>query len=470
MDHPMHRTPGGEPRRTHPHPLILAALAAVLASCVATRPVPEPLAVEPQLPWESMSAFIALGEPGQALAAYEKAVAEQPDSPATRLLHARLLMLAGRLDEAREELGVLAAGRPADAEVFFNLSLVEGLAGRTVERRAALQRVIAADPGHAGALAALGDLALEADDEPAAAASYERALAGDPGNLVALMGQGEIAFRGKRYEESAGFLSRAIASDPTWPFSYVDRARARRSLGDAAGALEDLTKAIELDPEYPWTYVDRGRVHAQMGKSAEAIADFTVAIRLEPSLFAAYAPRAELLYRADRRAEAAADYTRALELRPDYWYAHAPLGVLLYGEGSWDRAHGELLAAYEKDPEEHAWALLAALALRRGGDARAANAELTALLGRIDRDSWYGEVARCLLDPSADFALTSRIERERNQPVRARMLYYLAEASALAGRRQAAQTYLFEAKDAGAADDPETRLARWELAKLGVAP
>ena len=79
-------------------------------------------------------------------------------------------------------------------------------------------------------------------------------------------------------------------------------------------------------------------------------------------------------------------------------------------------------------------------------------------------------MARCLLEPSADFALVSRIEREKNRALRARMLYYLAEAAALAGRPSAAQTYLFEAKDAGAADDPETRLARWELAKLGVTP
>jgi len=466
----MHRSPGGRSRRTHPHPILLAILAAALASCVATRPVPEQPIAEAELPWESMSAFIALGEPGRALEAYESALAERPDSPATKLLHARLLMIAGRLDEARAELSLLAAASPEDSEVLFNLSLVEGLAGRTAERKAALVRVVAADPGHAGANAALGDLALEAGDAAAAAASYERALAAEPGNLVALMGQGEIAFRDKRYEESAGFLTRAVEADAGWPFSYVDRARARRSLGDTAGALEDLTTAIGLDPGYPWTYVDRGRVHAQAGRLDEAIADFTAAIRLDGTMFAAYAPRAELLYRADRRSEAVADFTRVLDLRPDYWYAHAPLGVLLYGDGAWARAHDELLAAYEKESEEPAWALLAALAMRRGGDVRAANAELQALVSRLDRASWYWEVARCLLEPSADFALVTRIEREKNRPLRARMLYYLAEASALAGRRSAAQTYLFEAKDAGAPEDPETRLARWELAKLGVKP
>ncbi len=216
--------------------------------------------------------------------------------------------------------------------------------------------------------------------------------------------------------------------------------------------------------------MDRGRVHAQAGRTEEAIADFTAAIRLDSSLFAAYAPRAELLYRADRRAEAIADFTRVLDLRPDYWYAHAPLGVLLYGDGSWARAHEELVDAYAEDPEEHAWALLAALAVRRGGDVRRANAELQALLPALDRDSWYWEVARCLLEPSADFALVTRIEGEKNRALRARMLYYLAEASALAGRVLAAQTYLFEVKDSGAPEDPETRLARWELARLGVKP
>jgi hypothetical protein len=129
-----------------------------------------------------------------------------------------------------------------------------------------------------------------------------------------------------------------------------------------------------------------------------------------------------------------------------------------------------LRAAYGEEAEEPAWELLAALAARRGGDPRTASSVLQALLPDLDRSSWYGEVARCLLEPSADFALVTRIERESDRRLRARMLYYLAEASMLAGRPGAARAYLLEAKDAGAADDPETRLARWELAKLGVSP
>ena len=448
--------------------LCAAAIAALLVSCVAPRPAPEPPQSEP--PWESMSAFIALGEPEAALAAYERSLADAPESPETKLLYARLLMLAGRLDDARDELALLLAADPGNTDALFNLSLVEGLAGREDERAALLERVTAADPGNADALAALGDLALAAGDEAKAAARYDRALAAEPSNLVALTGKSEIAFRGKRYEESADLLTRAIAADPGWPFPYIDRARARRSLGNTAGALEDLTAAIGLDPEYAWTYVDRGRLFARTGRDGEAIADFTTAIRLDPTLFAAYVPRAELLYRADRRAEAIADFTRLLELRPDYWYAHAPLGVLLYGEGQWGGAYEHLRAAYAEEPEEPAWELLAALAARHGGDARIAASVLQALLPDLDRDSWYWEVARCLLEPSADFVLVTRIERESNRALRARMLFYLAEASTLAGRPRAAGSYLLEVKDAGAADDPETRLARWELAKQGVSP
>ena len=458
---------GTRAHRTIPA-LLAAAVAAALVSCVATPPLPD--RPEPEPPWESMSAFIALGEPEAALAAYERAITDAPGSAETRLLHARLLMLAGRLDDARDELGLLLAGDPKNVAVLFNLSLVEGLAGRESERAALLERVVAADPAHAEALAALGDLALAAGDEAEAASLYDRALAAEPGSLVALAGLSEIAFRGKRYEESADLLTRAITADPGWPFSYIDRARARRSLGDTTGALEDLATAIGLDPGYAWTYVDRGRLYARTGRDAEAVADFTAAIRLDPTLFVAYAPRAELFYRADRRAEAIADFTRVLELRPDYGYAHAPLGVLLYGEGQWGGAYTHLRAAYGEQPEEPAWELLAALAARRGGDRRTSASVLQALLPDLDRSSWYGDVARCLLEPSADFVLATRIERESDRVLRARMLYYLAEAATLAGRPGAARAYLLEAKDAGAADNPETRLARWELAKLGVSP
>jgi hypothetical protein len=63
----MHRSPGGKPRCPHLHLVLLAALSAALVSCAGTRPVPEQPIPEAELPWESMSAFIALGEPGQAI-------------------------------------------------------------------------------------------------------------------------------------------------------------------------------------------------------------------------------------------------------------------------------------------------------------------------------------------------------------------------------------------------------------------
>ena len=85
-------------------PLLL--LLTSLFACLAPQH-PPPTATED--PYESMSASIAMGKPEDALQSYEKSLAARPQSNATRILHARLLMIAGKLAEAREEFNLVLA-------------------------------------------------------------------------------------------------------------------------------------------------------------------------------------------------------------------------------------------------------------------------------------------------------------------------------------------------------------------------
>ncbi len=456
----------------HPRAALLppiVVMAILLSSCLAPSRAPRPPSapVPEEAPWESMSAFIALGDPAAALAAYEQALSRQPTGWETKVLHARLLLIAGKLPEAREELALLLAERPSDAEALSQLALLEGLEGNRAARKALLEKVVAIQPGRAEALAGLGDLALEDKDAEAAEGFYAAALAAEPSNLVALLGTAEVRARRKDWEGAAEAAGRAVEADPTYPFARIDRARARRALGDTAGAIEDLTAAIALDPSYPWSYIDRGRLYIGEARDAEALADFDMAVTLGPEIFAAWAYRAGLLAAAGREAEAASAWERVVSLRPDYWYAWPALGELAFARGDWARARETFLEA-SRYGEELSSLFLAALAAHRAGDPRAAAALVEPALPAIPRDSWEWDVARLLTRPGADLAVAARADREPNRALRARMLFYLAEMWLAAGREAAAMKLFVDIDGAGDPRAVETRLARRELARYSA--
>jgi tetratricopeptide (TPR) repeat protein len=448
--------------------VILAALAAasLLFSCIAPARAPEKVAAEAEIPYQSMAASLATGNPDKALQDYEAAVKSRPQARETRLLHARLLILAGKLEEAREELDLLIGEDARDAGALYNLSVLEGLRGNRKAQKELLLRTVEADPVHADALAALGDLALEAKDPASAHEYFSRALGRDGNSIIALMGEGALQSAAREYGKAAELFTRAIQVQPDFPFAYVDRARARRAQGDTAGAIADLSAAVHLDPGYSWNYLDRGKLYLQSGNSPEALQDFTMAVQLDPGLVEGYALRAELLYRGFRDREALPDYEKLVSLRPDYYFAYEPLGVLYMLAGAYEKSARAFREALRFEEDEFSYALLAALALRRAGKARDALDLLQSVVPRIPRDFWQYEAARFLMDPATDYPLTSRADKERNRTARARMLYYLAAVYLAGDKTRAALSYLLEIENTSPAASPETRLAAGELARL----
>ena len=303
----------------------LALFVSTLLACIA--PAHPPVAASTtDEPYESMSASIAMGNPDAALSIYEKALASKPQSNATRILHGRLLMIAGKLDAAREEFNLVLATDSRNTDALYNLSLVAGLQDRLDEQVSLLHQVVDIDPSYADALAALGDNALATGDTSAATAYYDRALAADGRTIGALIGAGEIQSRAKAWAAAAELFTRALLVQPDYPFAYIDRAQARVAMNDTDGALDDLSRAIAIDPQYSWSYIDRGKIYAARNRAAEAIADFDVALKLDPDEFEGYALRAGARASAGDTAGAIADWNRVVSMKPDYGYAYEPLG------------------------------------------------------------------------------------------------------------------------------------------------
>ena len=467
--------PSPDATRDDAAPRLLAAAKAVivlvplllLSVCLAPPRGPsrteEP--AEPEIPYDSMTASISLGQPEDALKSYEKALSASPHGSATQVLHARLLMIAGKLAEAREEFNLVLAEEPRNTDALYNLSLLAGLEGRDEERAALLRQTVQIDNTHADALAGLGQIALEARDTAAAQGFFDRALAHDPSNLEALLGRGSILMSAKQWKAADEVLTRAVAAQPDYPFSSIDRARARRALKDYAGAVQDLSHAISLDPQYPWSYIDRGRLYLLQSEGAEARADFSMAIRLDPDQFEAYALRAQSRADSGDAEGALRDWDQVLRLKPNYGYAYLPVATLAWSKGDWPRARESFLCAWGFQEDEPSLVLCAALCAVREHRPDDVPGIIAPALPSMPDGSWYRDVARFLHERAGEGALLARIDRERDAALKARMLFYVAVTYLSSGMDRAGLIYLMQADGRGAPHRIETELVRIELSR-----
>jgi len=154
--------------------VVFLLLLMALSACLAPSHAPEKTAPTPAVPYESMHDAIALGQPEDALKSYERALAARPQSSATRVLHGRLLMLAGKLVDARQEFTLVLADEPRNTDALYNLSMVAGLEDRGEEQEVLLRKVVEIEPRHADALAALGRKDLDRGQAAEATDLFQR--------------------------------------------------------------------------------------------------------------------------------------------------------------------------------------------------------------------------------------------------------------------------------------------------------
>ncbi|MBN1609416.1 MAG: tetratricopeptide repeat protein [Polyangiaceae bacterium] len=305
-----------------------------------------------------------LGEPSEALLAYDTALAADPNSTSARLGRVRCLGQLGQLDELLGELERLStlAGDPAMQLgcLLYSGELLEGELGRTQSAIACYEQVLATLPDHRGALVALerlyeaqrqsGDLmrilARQAAsfrvrseqvaslrelsrvghrDQPCAEICRDSALKileHQPGDLRALLDL-ELQFLAT---QNAKWLAQ---TDTQWVRSSISGSRRAAHRTRLAEFLEPLNAVQALEQHRPALREDPGNVGSARGISriAEAIGDvelLTEAAELEVSVVRSPERAATLLRSAARieRAagrpkEAGAILARALAVYPD---------------------------------------------------------------------------------------------------------------------------------------------------------
>ena len=259
------------------------------------------------------NAWLSLGKPKEAEAAFTAALAAKADFADALLGLATLRAGSGDLERARKIVdAVLAQPRaPAEASLLQAQFLV--VEGKTDAARATLEKLLEAKPDYlqaryqlASMLIAKGDLeqasaqvgairkvskqdirayyfealiASRRGELPAARAAIQQVLKGTPQHVPSLLLAGEVEFRAGQFNQAQDYLRRALNRSPGLLPAERLLAATYLRMGSPARALEVLQQPLSRGSRDPQLMAAAGEAYLAVGdlpKAAEYFAQTTV--------------------------------------------------------------------------------------------------------------------------------------------------------------------------------------------------
>ncbi len=198
--------------------------------------------------FEAAKALHAAGNLKEAMTAYRRVPAEDPDHYRALNNLGLLLEGEGRLLEASDVLDQAMSARSDSAILHCNRARILHRQGHLAEAVAGYRRAIELDPSwvdphHNLAMAheALGDL-QEAET------SYRRTLELEPRNVAAHRHLGDILFDSGRVSAALPHYHRALEIDPSDARAHFDLAKALTALGSYEKAVESYRRCLDIEP------------------------------------------------------------------------------------------------------------------------------------------------------------------------------------------------------------------------------
>lgn len=238
-----------------------------------------------QTPIEQAWSLVGKGQRTEAVQLLTKVVQSSPRDADARLLLGSLLQEAGERDQCLEQLNAAVKLRPASAEAQNALGEAYLAFGEPQLARGPFESAVARDPRFGTAQVNLGAVLLEAGEMDKAAAHLDRA--------IALMGHTQDAayplyLRAKVYtsqnklEHAAAALRQAVNLQPDLAEAWSDLGRARKALGDDAGALDAFRRAADLKPDDDVAQTRLATEYLSLGQAHLAVSHFQAALRSAP--------------------------------------------------------------------------------------------------------------------------------------------------------------------------------------------
>jgi tetratricopeptide (TPR) repeat protein len=435
--------------------------------------VAEPEPAETQVILTQMAEFLAQEQFDEALALFERIDPAEAAGSGIRMLKASVLCSAGRIAEGRAIAEKILSEDPGNIDALMLLSTIAGAGGKSRDEKAALERLIKADPNNLEALVDLGNIALQGRSPKTAASYFDRALAIEPEHLGALIGRANIYRQNHEPKDAEALLNRAVSLYPREPAPFSERAKLYRGAGYPVQALKDLDTAAKLDPNDYWIATDRGTVLVDLNRKEEALAEFNRAIAIDGDNFFAHVYTAGIKDELGDTDGAERAYLALTRLKPEYYFSWEGLGIIRMKREQWAEARDAFLEAYRYAPNEWCYALLASMCWMKAGKPTDPRQFLDQVLRRVrqnpGQDSLEYLMTRLYREFAGDNDLILKIDKEKSETRKARMLFYLASYYDVRGNKTLADKYYIDVKNLDIPGIPEWRINEWKIQTRGLA-
>jgi serine/threonine protein kinase len=212
-----------------------------------------------------------------------------PEMPDLYEMKARILLRAGRLQEAMES---------SKQSLEKGYGMPARLALRPAEKGQVDWEKVGAHllphPRYSEFIALQGEIIASQKDFVAAAEVYQRAIQESPGNTELYYKRGYCYNVQKKHVEAVSDLSKALEGQNSLNESYLLRSDSYLSLKQYQLALRDAEVLVSCYPLQHVSYVARMRVYQELGRYQDALEDIDKALQLSSDNHKLYLLRANL--------------------------------------------------------------------------------------------------------------------------------------------------------------------------------
>jgi putative PEP-CTERM system TPR-repeat lipoprotein len=296
-------------------------------------------------------ALLITGQPGDAKAAFEQALAINPNSGDALLGLARLAVLAKDRDATERYINEAVAKDPKNPEVFMAQGTLLRMQNKPDEALAAFNRTLALDPAHRTAHIEKAYIEISRGKFPAAKTEIDAAQKNAPGNLLVTYTSALYEFTQGKFSAAQEQLQRVLKVSPDHMPSVLLAGASELQLGATQQAEQHLRKYLEAAPGDTYARKLLAQVQLKNAQPADAAATLAPALKndaADPQLLAL----AGESYMQVRDFNKASSYLeKAAELAPKAAGVRTSLGLSKLARGDQSGGLSDLEMATSLDPK-----------------------------------------------------------------------------------------------------------------------
>ena len=223
----------------------------------------------------------------------------------------------GYLDQAEDSFRQVVAGKPDDAEGFYNLGTLNLRKNNFAQARTYLEQTLKLRPNYPEAWNNLGMMAAQQGHPLEAIENFKQSLALRPAYTTALLNLGNVYRRQGAFPEAREALTRALALQPDDPEANYSLGMFYAQQDQLKSAQDYLQRAADLRPGYAEALNNLGVIAVRQQDDATAEERFKTCIRIVPGFDAAYLNLARVYLSQHQKLKAQAIIDQLLRLRPE---------------------------------------------------------------------------------------------------------------------------------------------------------